>query len=134
MARKAKDSVSPNGRSSVSTSPYGSRLKWVDGYLNDEDRKWLENQRPEVGLWVLKLINAQAGGYKISCSFDSTSSKYCARLIPDDVDCENSGYGLSHRASDPTVALFVLSYKHFVKYEERWSDAEDSSRVDGLWE
>jgi hypothetical protein len=134
MARKAKDTRGDNGRVTGQNSYSGNRLKWVDGYLNAEDKQWLDDHRNEVAEFILKLVDEQANGYKISCKYSVESSRYQASLLPDDPDCINAGYGLSHRANDPTVALFVLSYKHFIKFDGKWAETEIGSRDSGDWE
>jgi len=134
VARKPKTTDVPNGRTSGKSGYDGNRLKWVNSYLNDEDKQWLEAHRNEIGAGVLRLVEEQANGYKISCKFDDQSSRYQASLLPDDVDCPNSGFGLSHRASDPTVALFVLSYLHFVKFDRRWGEIEPGSDAGSAWD
>jgi len=134
MARKEVKNDQTNGRRTNGTGYDGNRLKWVDGYINDEDKKWLDAHAGEVGEYVLKIIDEQAEGYKISCKFDINSSKYQATLLPDSPDCPNSGFGLSHRANDPTVALFVLSYKHFIKFDRRWGEIVLPSEAGSLWD
>ena len=134
MARKPKSVELPDGRGSSKTGYDGNRLKWVNSYLNDDDKRWLESHRNEIAPCILRLVEEQASGYKISCKFDGQSSRYQASLLPDDVDCPNAGFGLSHRAGDPTIALFVLSYLHFIKFECRWGEIEPGSESGSAWD
>lgn len=134
MARKVKDELPTNGRGNGKSQLYGDRVKWVNGYLNEEDKQWLDANRSKISEYILAIIAEQSEGYKLSCKFESTSGQYQSSLIPDDPDCVNSGFGLSHRANDPTVSLFVLSYKHFVKFERRWGEIEPASKPRSDWD
>lgn len=135
MSRKGNSNDSrdfSDGRGKTG-KPHGSGLKWVDGYLNDDDKQWLEAHRNEAPDYIFRLIRDSETGGSIQVKFDTYSGKYQAIYFAAPDDDNNGGCALSHRASSPVVAVFVLAYKHFVKYEGQWTD-DKTSDSGGLWD
>lgn len=135
MAYQKRERNNGNGTKGVSTPAIGGdlpRLKFVDGYLTDDDKKWLEDNYKEAHTLLADFLSGLEGYGGLSCKYEDRSGKYLACLFGGQEPGTNTGYALTHRGSTPFVALYVLAYKHFIKHEQRWGSATDapSSRWD----
>lgn len=134
MAKKREFNPS-NGASRPDAATVGGgmvRLNYVDGYLTDEDKKWLDDNYEESGTLILDFLAglAEYGGFK--CNYEERTGKYLAILYGGQTPETNSGYALTHRGSTPYNTIFVLAYKHMVKLKGRWGGGESPSG--GRWD
>lgn len=111
---------------------YTDRLQFVDGYLTDTDRQWLEDNIKDQSGWVLDLISDAREYGGLSVKFDAKSGRYLAILFGGDSPETNQGYALTARSATTVDAVYALAYKHYVKFARKWGgvEGERASRWD----
>lgn len=102
-------------------------VTFVDGYLDDNDRKWLADNYQDSTTLIVDLIGEIEDYGGISCKYDAKSGKFLAILFGGDLPETNTGFALTSRASTPHDALYALSYKHIVKFSRKWGSAAGSA-------
>jgi len=126
MARKGKDNgyVQPNDST---RNGQGRGLPpmpiFVEGFLNDTDKDWLETHRNTIPECVFALFELVEVGYILSVKFEERSSRFVASLTMREKNHVNSGMCLISRGANPTAALYALYYRHYIKFTEEWRDA-----------
>lgn len=68
------------------------------------------------------ITTLMENGYKVSFAPDNDHKCVICTLTGNASNGHNSGYAMSSRAPDWTLALRVALYKHFVHCREDWSD------------
>lgn len=103
------------------------RVTFFDGYLDADDRKWIEDNYHTAPTAIFDLLKF-AGDYGgISIKFEQRSGKFLAILFGGDTPETGKGYALTARASTPTLAGFVLAYKALHKFTGEWFAGGGSS-------
>lgn len=123
--KKASDTSKP-----AANSRYNRKLEWVNPFINEVDKKWLENHSDDLPILICEFLESLGEDDTISIKFHGDSGRFMATLIPISDTSPNEGCALSVRAATPPDALFLLGYCHLVKYETVWgvSGAEDKGR------
>lgn len=133
MAKQSRSNHPPKPSGKDGTTPrFNSRAEFIEGFLGEADKKWLQDNSNAALEHILRLIDEIGDVYTLSCKYDSNSSRFMATLTCRVDDNPNTGCILVQRASSPTHALYALSYKHFVKYEGVWGNGGSGDR--GLWD
>lgn len=103
-----------------SSGKYQNRITFYDGYLDTDDRKWIEDNWSNAPREIFDLLThaEQFGG--VSCKYSERDGKWLAILFGGDTPESGAGFALTARASTATLALFVLAYKACHKFTNHW--------------
>ena len=98
-------------------------VTFIDGYLNDQDKKWLEDNYKDSASLIADLL-AELGEYGgLTGKPDKQSGKYLVILFGGADEAHCTGFALTARATDPFDAYYALAYKHLLKFERKWGGA-----------
>lgn len=131
-----KDGKNGQGSDDVrgSTSQWAGKSKpvFVEGYLDTNDQKWLQDHMGDQLAYISELFQSLDDTYTLSCKYDSTSQRFMATLTCRLQGHTNTGRILVSRGADTVNALYALAYRHFIKYDGQWGDTTSTS--ERLWD
>lgn len=110
----------------------GPKPKFIEGYLDTDDKKWLHANVDNQLVHVAELLQSIEDEYSISCKYDPNSHRYLASLTCRVQNHFNSGCILVSRGATPIDALYALAYRHFVKFDGKWQEMGVGS--ESLWD
>ena len=108
------------------------RPVFIEGFLNAEDRMWLEAHVGDKLAYVAELLDALEDTYQLKVKFENDTSRYFASLTTVGKNHVNSGCCLVSRGATPTDTLYALAYRHFIKFDGDWRQGGSSN--DSLWD
>lgn len=115
------------GQSAPKPAPINYRF--VEGYLDEVDRKWLEDNMDSAADCVLELVSQISEGYKLSVSYDRKSERFLASLACSDNGSADFGKILTSRGASPLAATFALWYRHYRKFQFGWGETQRNNSL-----
>lgn len=108
------------------------RPVFIEGFLNADDREWLESHMGNKLVYVGELLDALEDTYVLKVKFELDTSRFFASITTVVKNHVNSGCCLVARGATPIDTLYALAYRHFVKFEGEWRGAGGEN--DSLWD
>lgn len=93
--------------------------------LDKSDEALFEAWKGENDVRIEDLGILCNNGYKVSLQWDDYHEGVSASLYAASAKMEWAGYTLTAWAGDPTTALQLLFFKHFILCREKWEIAAD---------
>lgn len=135
MARTGKtQEKSGVGGSASGTTGRGSfvPVQWVNPYLDNNDKRWLEDNYKQCNELVLEFVDALSETASLSSKYDSRSDRWLASVVFTGDGDPNNGWAVSMRGATRIDSLYALSYVVGVKLG--WKVANSSEGTDlGKW-
>lgn len=100
--------------------PAFDSIMWVNRNLTEQEKEEHDAAKIQAKDLHKDIMSLVLSGYNLSIKYDSYSKCYQATVIPYDPANQNYGYGLSARSADPSRALSLLVFKHYVVLQQNW--------------
>lgn len=123
----AKDAGKASSDKGQSDNRFKGSYQFVEGYLNDTDKQWLNDNLDGSDEMVYSLVCELDPCFKLSVSFDVRSDRYLASIARIDVGHSDSGKILVSRGATRFDALYALAYRFKVKFSAGWGEASLNS-------
>lgn len=133
MARKKTEVKSEfaAGSSARPAKAARSAVTWVNPYLNEDDKAWLEGHLPDFDSVILEFLYSLEDDYTVTVTYDRQAEKWSARCYCNSADHANTGYAVSIRAGTSSDAWYALAYCCEVKLG--WDFTSGGTGSTGRW-
>lgn len=105
-------------------------LIWVAPYVDQNDLKWLENERPNISGVILEFLSDLPEGYSLSSKFDDKTDRWLTTCICSRSGDPNEGIALTARGSTRINSAYTLAYIAVFKLEWKWRERGDNNSGD----
>lgn len=131
--KRKRKTVSEHSAASDSPVKFEGQHKFINPYLNDQDKRWLDDNVGTYDDCVAASIGFPSQQYTLRLGYDWGSKRYTAMLTCMVLDHPNTGLILSIRAATCADALYALYYLHHIKAKGVWGNITPEALAPSRW-